>query len=143
MIRHSPLLRGSPAQLRKGTGDHGHRSPPSLFWEGKGLRSWSYTFFFLEYHLLFRGREGMVAMVILSLLLSSSLPFWSDTTLCCKVILLSWEKERVIMALGLSLHLLGREGLVVMVIHICLLRIEYPLLRKGRGGGHGLTYLSS
>ena len=48
----------------------------------------------------------------------------------------------MIIAIGL-LPLLGKEGVVVMVIHICLLRISSPPLGKGRGGGHGHTQLSA
>ena len=66
-----------------------------------------------------------------------------QTALCEEVILRSWEKDLVIMAIGLFSPLLGREGLVVMVTHLFLLRISSSLLGKGRGGGHGQTLPSA
>ena len=127
------LLRISPSRLGKGrggghgrtqpfverfssssgnrNGDHGHRSPPS---SGKGRggghghtcsSSWN---------------NMVVAMVMHNLLLRGSPPHL--------------EKGKVIMAIGL-LPLLGREGAVVMVIHLFLLRMSYCFLGKGRGGG--------
>ena len=67
---------------------------------------------------------------------------WPYTAFCLEMVLLFWEKRGVIMAIGLF-PLLGREGVVVMVIHICLLRVSSPPLGKGRGGGHGHTQPSA
>ena len=80
--------------------------------------------------------EGVVVMVI------HSLPR--------KALLLIWEKEGMVVAIGL-LPLLGREGMVAMVVHSFLLRNDPPLLGKerhdrghrSRSGGHGHTHLSS
>ena len=55
---------------------------------------------------------------------------------------LFWERNGLKMPIGIF-PFLGREGVVVMVIHICLLRVSSPPLGKGRGGGHGHTQPSA
>ena len=60
---------------------------------------------------------------------------------------LSLKKRRAFQKNALSDHdhrcLLGREGVVVIVMRICLLRISSSRLGKGKTGGHGHTHSSS
>ena len=151
MVLHSLLLRSCPPHLGKERSDHDHRSYPLL------------------------GREGMVAMVVHSFLLRNDPPllgkersdrghrsppssgegkgWWacSYTAFCLEALILYWEREGVIMAIGplplsgagkgwgsrslaIGLPLFwGRERVVVMVIHSLLLRSLPPHLGKGRG----------